>query len=562
MEKFNTTYTMIKGKVYTANKTNDFVEGVLIHDQKFELCGTIDEVNNHISLNNISKDQINTIELPQGQLVLPGFIDSHVHTLACIETIGIDLNGIYDLQVGIKVIKDYIENNPNLSFYYGWGYNDLMFGTAKAHASILDEICREKPIAIMRYEGHAYWTNSKCIELAGVSKDTIYTDGGRIELDEDGELTGIFHDDAMRLIKNHIPALSTEQKIQALEKTLKSLLPLGIVSYMDAAVSFDHIDLFRAIYSKKEIVGQIPRGAVSVVFSSFLKPNQEKSAKNNLENASEFVNSERRIIKWDDFETPNKLKVNTVKLFIDGVFESGTALFSNCDCQKHGYSFTTEELTAIAEFLYSHVIQIHCHCIGDLAITNVLDAIEMAKNKYQDIPNNARNYIAHLQLVNDKDFSRLKDLNVYSSFSPYWFQKDSYSDKLEAFIGSERVKYVYPIKSIIDHGGRVAFGSDWPVTTLNPLEGIEVAVTHKALGCRDREPYVPEQKIELLQAVRAYTIDSAEVLGLENVIGSIEKGKLADLIVLDKDIFEIEEYEIHTTKAVKTLIDGKLVYSS
>jgi predicted amidohydrolase YtcJ len=165
--------------------------------------------------------------------------------------------------------------------------------------------------------------------------------------------------------------------------------------------------------------------------------------------------------------------------------------------------------------------------------------------------------------VNENDYPRFNKLNISTSFSPYWFQKDSFSEKLEETIGKERVHNIYPVNHFLQNDVRVSFGSDWPVSTPNPLEAIEVAVTHRGLCISDdKESYISEHKISVIEAVRAYTISSAEVLGLQDVTGSIEVGKRADMIILDKNIFKLKPYQISRASVITTFIDGKIVYNN
>jgi predicted amidohydrolase YtcJ len=566
MEALTYEYTYIIGTIYTADKSDCVIEAVLIHGNKIEMCGDVMKCHNYIEINKIPLQKIKTIKLTENQLALPGFVDSHMHPLlGGMQGAGVKLFDIDNLEVFKARLREYIENNPTLDFIMGFGYHDRMFGSSSAHYSVLDEVCSDKPVVFLRWDAHAYWINSRCLQLSGVTKDTVSPNGGSIDLDKNGELTGVFHDDAMTLIKKIIPSLSAESKYNILEETLQYLASLGIVCFMDAAVKYKNYELYKKLYEDTEKIKMLPRCALSITFSTpFFDPDLEgkKGFTTNLENTEAFFN-ENRLATWNDFYEDYRLKINTVKLFIDGVFESGTAMISNCQCKQDGYSFTDEELQQIIDYLYRNRIQAHCHCIGDLAITKVLNAIDASKSKYQNVQNDTRNYIAHLQIVNDKDFPRFKELNVYSNFTPYWFQKDNFSETVEGLIGKENVKYLYPVKSLLEHGAKVGFGSDWPVSTVNPLDGIEVAVTHKALALSFEKPsYVPEQQISLIEAIRAYTIDSAEILGLENQIGSIEIGKLADIIILDANLFKIEECDIHTAKVMMTLINGVIVHDT
>ena len=307
---------------------------------------------------------------------------------------------------------------------------------------------------------------------------------------------------------------------------------------------------------------KLPRASLSINFSSnFIDPDEEFCDNNKKIEKLDYFMQNNRIKDWSS-DTKNKLRSNSVKLFIDGVFESGTALVSNCNCSIDNYAFSDDELENIFDYLYKNELQIHCHCIGDLATTKVLDSLEKSIKKNENIPNIQNNYMAHLQLVNENDYTRFKELNVSTSFSPYWFMKDSYSEKLEEIVGKERIKNIYPVNYLKDQGVRITFGSDWPVSTPNPLEGIEVAVTHRPLAVNDEEEsYIPEHKISLHEAIKFYTLSSAELLGLDKISGSLEVGKCADLIILDKNIFEIKENKIHTSKVILTMINGITVFN-
>ena len=282
----------------------------------------------------------------------------------------------------------------------------------------------------------------------------------------------------------------------------------------------------------------------------------------------------------------DRIRINTIKLFIDGVFESGTALISTCikyyllnladikcECDSQinssnltspnntNFVYTPENLQKIVDFCYKESIQIHCHSIGDLATSSILDSLEKSKNNQTNY-NSEINYIAHLQLTKHRDIERFKKLNIGASFSPLWFIEDDFTPRFLEIIGEDRMSEIYPIKEFLGKNVVTAFGSDWPVSEVNPLHSIEAAITHKPIGFigYEKEPFIKDQRLSLLDAIKCYTIESARLLNLDKCTGSIEVGKFFDFIVLDRNIFNIKTEEIHMVKIEKTFLAGRLVY--
>ena len=444
------------------------------------------------------------------------------------------------------------------------------------------------PVCVTRADLHAYWCNSTLLKLAGINKDTVAPEGGVIEKDENGEITGVLHDSAMGLLKKVFPKLSDDDKLNILKKTLDYFVSLGITSFMDAAASPKNYKIYKKLYSEdKTIIKTIPRCSLSIcaknVFLEREGDETDQESNSNILKSDEkfsklknFFNT-NRIKNWDE-KKDNKFRVNAVKLFIDGVFESGTAMFTKCQCSKstkeHGvneheevktYSYSKEELQLIIDYLISNNIQIHSHCIGDIATKMVIDSIFNANAKFTkedpNFKNEQKNYLAHLQLLGKDEITKMSSNKISANMSPYWFMADSFSPILHSLIGEDRLDEIYPIRYMMDHSILVGFGSDWPVSTLSPLEGIEVAVTHRALALSpDKPTYNPKHLISVYEAVRCYTLASAEILGLDKITGSIEVGKSADIIVLDKNIFKIDPWRIHTANVILTLIDGEIIY--
>lgn len=604
-----TKFMLITGLTYT-NSYESFSEidelqpevlSVLVEGNKILKVGTSEILRKFIEKHEIKIDT--EIVLDEDEILLPGFVDSHVHPFAGqIKTnLNCSVTGL-SFSETITKIKDFVESNPDKEWYFIQGYSDDIFKPENSiHYSILDQISVDKPISVGRYDYHAVWVNSKALSISKVTKEWIDPHGGVIERNSNGELIGVFSDSALDLIFTHAPKLDLNDKQLVLEGGLRKLVSSGITSINDACVKENTMtDIYLQLYSDEKRRKFFPRCSLSFSpqkFSVFHEPTLPKIDINKV--SSEFIDTkypylsefgkamiksieyyfkDNRTSEW--FESNNyggKLKVNCVKLFIDGVFESKTAYihskYSNCSCQddENGKSsFNEEELAAIFEFLILNKLQAHCHTIGDKAITLTLDSIKTAYEKQGvfklieeekiKIMNILNISFAHIQVCQNEDIKKMKSLGIKGNFSPLWFAEDSASEIVHNLIGKENVDQIYPIKLLLNEGLTVGFGSDWPVTSEVPIEGIEVAVTHKPLGVDYIETYNKTNLLSLKQAIDIYTKQSASLLGLESQVGSIEEGKLADLIIINKNIFDSALHKIHEAKVNTTIIDGEIVY--
>ena len=266
-----------------------------------------------------------------------------------------------------------------------------------------------------------------------------------------------------------------------------------------------------------------------------------------------------------------RLRVTSAKIFVDGVIEAKTAALlepylstgpSASPDEKSGeLNFEPERLASLVRKLEGAGIQPHFHAIGDKAVRVALDAIEKNRHDGGDCFNSTRPHLAHLELVSAEDLPRFEHLDATATIQGVWAQRDSYIVSLtEPLLGPERSSNIYPFGSLFQAGARLAGGSDWPVTTMNPLDAIEVAVTRRKEGSKKRDSWLPHQRLALPTCLSAYTINGAFVNGEEKNTGSLEPGKAADLIVIDKDLFEVEESQIHSAKVVLTMINGEVVF--
>jgi hypothetical protein len=406
-------------------------------------------------------------------------------------------------------------------------------------------------VSISSADGHTLWVNSKALEMAGITRDTPDPPGGRIDRDlQTGEAIGALQEEsAMELVERVEPPRTAEQVEAGLRKALQTLNALGITSFQDALVyltgnnAYSELNAYRALDERGEL-------SARVVASLYWDPTKGEEQIQRLQEARA------------DY-TGGRLRATTVKIFQDGVIENHTAAllepYIGGASGRGMHMVEPEALKSIVTRLDREDFQVHFHAIGDGAIRACLDAVETAR--LANGTSDGRHHISHIQLFDPDDIPRFRELDVVANFQPAWAYADAAITELTIpFIGPERARWNYPIGSVLRSGAVVAFGSDWSVSTPNPLEEIQVAVTRKGTEGGEWEVFIPEERIDLHDALAAFTINAAYVNHQEDRTGSIEVGKLADLVVLDRNLFEVEPSEISQAQVVLTLLGGKPVH--
>lgn len=523
---------LINGKVYTADTNKKWTQAVLIEGNRILFTGTNDEVKK------LSDNNTETIDLG-GKLLLPGFIDNHTHFISG----GFYLNGL-DLRPAKSttefknILKDYVKKHPKGWIVGGdwdheaWEKKDL------PHKSWIDDFTKDQPVLINRFDGHMALANSAALKLAGITKDTKSPDGGLIVKDPvTGEPTGMLKDNAMSLVYTLIPDPSQEEYDQACALALDWAKSLGVTSIQDITYKNDLL-----VYQRFQKADKLTCRVYTRLPVSEYK---------NLVNAGITANFGSDLIK-----------LGSLKVFADGSLGSSTAWFFEPYVQDTTTSglpndiVTDGRLREWALDADKNGLQLSIHAIGDKANRYILDLFGeiVATNPAWD----RRFRIEHAQHIRFEDIPLFKKFGVIASVQPYHCIDDGVW--AEKRIGPERIKYTYPFRSFRDSGVKMTFGSDWTVATLNPILGIYAAVTRRTLDDKNPNGWVPEQKITVEEAVNAYTINNAYGAFEENDKGSITPGKLADLVVLDSDIFTIDPAKIKDSKVVMTIFDGKIIY--
>jgi predicted amidohydrolase YtcJ len=440
----------------------------------------------------------------------------------------------------------------------GGGWAMSVFGAGgKPSRKIIDELVSNRPVFLTSTDGHSGWANSLALEIAGITKDTPNPIDGIIDRDpESGELIGSLQEGAMMLIEKYIPTDTLESKISGLRYSMKMLNGYGITAIQDAIVKESDLQTYMTFEDNNELT-------LRVVASLWWERAQGLEQLGNLKHLrAEY--------------TSKLVKPTTVKIMQDGLVENYTAVLVDpylMPGHSRGIPMVEPELLKKAvTALDASNFQVHFHALGDGAVRQSLDAVE--ESIYENGRLGNRHHISHLQLIHPDDFGRFAELDVVANFQPLWAYTGDYLTELAApFVGPERLRWSYAIKTIQNTGAKIAFGSDWSVTSANPFHQMETAITRQSasdITALENKPVNPEQdiplfieeSIDLESAIDAFTINAAFVNNLEKETGSIEVGKYADLVVLDQNLFEIEVYDISETKALLTLFEGRVVHGS
>ena len=548
------------GQAYLVDATRSWAQAVAVAGGQIAAVGTDAEVSALIG------PRTEVIDLA-GRMLLPGFTDSHIHaSVGGLERIRCDLSGAHSLDAYLAAVRGYAERHPGAGWITGGGWSMDVFPGGVPSKEDLDRAAPDRPVFLSNRDLHAAWVNSRALALAGVDAGTPDPADGRIERDARGEPSGTLQEGAMNLVERAVPRPGLDEQVTGICEAQRYLHALGITGWQEAIVGDYAVvpDCFDA-YLEAGQRGLLTAQVVGALW-------WQRGA--GLEQLGGLA--ERRDRAGAVAAEPGRgsFRATSVKIMQDGVCENFTASMLAPYLDPHGHGtpgagasfFDPGELKAAVTAIDARGFQVHLHAIGDRAVREALDAVAAARAA--NGPGDRRHHIAHLQVVHPEDLPRFRALEVAANCQPLWACNDPQMTELTLpFLGPERAGWQYPFGSLARSGARLSFGSDWPVSSPNPLWEIHTAVNrtippgYPYSGPGAGEPFLPSERIDLATALAAFTTGSAYVNHAERETGSIEAGKRADLVVLDRNLFAHPASEIALAQVDLTIASGAVVHA-
>lgn len=525
---------ILNGAVWTVDPARPKAEAIAVTGERIAAVGSNAEIRKWIG------PQTRTLDALGGS-VLPGFIDAHVHfSSGGFDLSNVQLRNATTPEEFARRIAEFARSRPRGEWMQGGTWDHELWGGAPLpHRNWIDAATPEHPVLVSRYDGHMALANSLALKLAGITRETPTPAGGEIVKDASGEPTGLLKDAAMDLVSRVIPPPSEEQLTRAIQAALAEAARFGVTGVHDMGTSAAELRVYQKLASRGELTTRILA----------VTPIEQWEAPARTGIMAGFGND------W--------LRTGALKGFADGSLGSTTALFF----EPYNDAPHTSGLPAAMMFPEGNMLkmalgadaaglQLCIHAIGDKAIHGIFQVYDAVRKRNGERPRRWR--IEHAQHIHPGDFASFARLGVIASMQPYHAIDDG--RWAEKRIGHERGKGTYAFRTLLDKGARLAFGSDWTVAPLDPLTGIYAAVTRRTLDDKNPGGWYPEQKITLAEAIEAYTMGSAYAEGSEALKGSLTPGKLADVVVLDRDLFRSAPEKLNAARVVITIVGGMEIY--
>ncbi|REJ04204.1 amidohydrolase [Microbacterium bovistercoris] len=495
-----------------------------------------------------------------GALLSPGFQDAHIHPVGGgIELLQCNLTEAETAEETAALIRAYAESHPDEEWILGGGWGMDHFPGGNPPRGLLDEAAGGRPVLLQSRDHHSTWASTAAIERAGITAETPDPADGRIVREPDGYPAGTFHEGAGDLFEGVRPATTAELSYQGLLRAQEELIALGITGWQDAMVGAGVAGIADPLTAYERALSEDTLQVHVVGAQWWVRDG-------GLDQVETMVARRERIAAE---HSDRRLDLATTKIMVDGVAENQTAAMLTPYRDGHGHDTDNSGLSFIdPEALRRYVTaldaagqQVHMHALGDRAVREALDALQDARQANGDT--DGRHHLAHLQIVARADVPRFADLDAVANIQALWATHEDQLDELTLpFLQDGQVDRQYPFGDFARAGARFAAGSDWPVSTADPVQAIHIAVNRAYPGSVQGPLGGPQQCLDLATAMAAYTSGSAFVNRREYDTGSIREGYLANLVVLDPDPFTLPASEIHTSRAVATWIEGRNVYSA
>jgi predicted amidohydrolase YtcJ len=500
------------------------------------------------------------VEVRSGSL-LPGFRDGHLHPLdGGAETLDCDLVDSIDVAEVLRRLAAFDRARPDVPWVLGYGYPPEILPNGVGSAGILDGVVGDRPVALWSSDHHMVWVNTAALQRAGITDATPDPPRGTIVRDDAGRPVGTLLEEAEKLLEPHLPRRGTDKEARGFEAGLARMAAAGLVWGQDAWTWPSRLGSYQRVADAGRLTAD-----VDLAFKVEVETWREQVATFLDARADAADAAARRAAAGVAGGT---LTATTVKIFVDGVIEGGTGLLTEPYCafgdqhrgHDHGIAnWEPGELAEAAVAMDAAGFQLHLHAIGDGAVRMALDAFERVAER--NGPADRRPVVAHTHLVQPDDLPRFRSLGAIANFEPLWAQPNEVMTELtEPRLGAERSRWQYPIGTLVRGGAHVSFGSDWPVSSHRPLDGLGVAVTHQQPGSTDGEVFLPEQRIELDQALAAYTAGTAFQAGDEHAAGTLAVGRRADLVLTSQDVLRVPPSELGEVEVAGTYLRGQAVH--
>ncbi len=533
------------GPVHTADAARSRATTVAVRGERIVAVG-------HDEVRDLIGPRTEVVDLA-GRLLVPGFQDAHVHPVGGgTELVQCDLSGEVTAEEYARRIRAYADAHPESPWITGGGWSLEAFPGGRPTRERLDDLIPSRPVYLVNRDHHGAWVNTRALELAGVTAATPDPSDGRVERDAAGRPSGMLQEGAMRLVGDLVPRPSAKELLAALLRAQDLLHSYGITAWQDAIVGDSPLmaDAGPA-YATAARDGTLTARVVGALW-------WDRSR--GTEQIPELV-ARRELL------TAGRMSATSVKIMQDGIAENRTAAMlgpylTECGCASDdsGISFVEPEaLKTYVTALDAHGFQVHFHALGDRAVREALDAVEAARaaNGRTD----TRPHLAHLQVVDPEDVPRFRTVGASANLQPLWAAHEPQMDELTIpFLSPARAACQYPFGDLFRAGATLAAGSDWPVSSPDPIQGMHVAVNRRLPGS-DAPVFLPDQRLDLGTALAAYTAGGAYVNHLDDT-GVIARGLLADLVVLDRDPFDGPPEAIGSTRVLQTFVGGRRVFSA
>jgi hypothetical protein len=488
-----------------------------------------------------------------GETLLPGFQDAHIHPVyGGLARRSCYLHDLSGQAAYLEAVATYAAAHPEAEWITGDGWIYSAFAGGMPHREALDRVVSDRPVYIRAYDGHSAWVNSRALELAGITAATPDPDHGRIIRDADGSPTGALSEDAKPLVERLVPPPTLADLVEALLESQRHLHSLGITAWHDAGFNPEWLPAYHDLARSGRLTARVVAAQQWWPWGGAKEPDPLP-----------------RLLAAREASAMGRLRAHAVKFWVDGVFENGSALVLEPYLGPDGSptddrgepNYGADELSAAVIALEAEGFDCHFHAIGDAAVRQSLDAVAAAREARG--PRDARHSIAHLELMDPADIRRFAALNVAANLQTYWAHDEKETRDIQfPLIGPARYHARYAFGDLHRAGARLAAGSDWTVTTADPLAQMEVALRRIYPTHRQDRPWRPDQRLDLDAMLAAFTIGSAWVNRLETDTGTIEVGKLADLVVLDRDLRAIPDGRVADARVMMTLVEGEEVYAA